>query len=207
MKLIKILIFLYIFLFPPLTPRGYAESPTTRILFLGDSLTDGYGVPKDKTYPALVLNKLRLQGKKVEVINAGISGSTTASGYKRLKWHLKQPPNILVLALGANDGLRGLKIEKSKENLRKVIVLAKKNGIKVLLAGMKMPTNYGKEYSKKFHQMFFDLAKENNIALIPFLLEGVGGKPQMNQADGIHPNEEGHKVISDIVLRYLGELL
>jgi acyl-CoA thioesterase-1 len=149
------------------------------------------------------------------VINAGISGSTTASGLGRLRWQLKafekylseKRPLVLILALGANDGLRGLDLDQTKSNLQSIIDLARKHKIKVLLAGMQIPPNYGADYAKKFKHIFTDLSKNPDVTLLPFLLEGVAANPQLNQAAGIHPNETGHKIIAATVRQYLEPLL
>jgi acyl-CoA thioesterase-1 len=183
------------------------SKPLARVLVLGDSLTEGYGISQVDAFPKILENKFQTQKKNVEIINAGISGSTTASGLTRLKWHLKKKPDILILALGANDGLRGLPLKQTKENLLKVIQLAKENSIKVLLAGMKIPTNYGKTYLGDFEKIFPDLSKQEGVPLIPFLLEGVAGVKSLNIEDGIHPNEAGHKKIAETVYVYLKEML
>lgn len=180
-----------------------------RILIVGDSLTAGYGVEKSAAYPAQLQKLFEKEWPKssVEVINAGSSGSTSASAVNRLKWHLRKKPTHLILALGANDGLRGIKTESTKKNLEAAIDLALKNQIKVYLAGMKLPMNYGEEYRKDFEKIFTDLAKEKKIKAIPFLLKGVGADPKLNLSDGIHPNEEGHKVIARTVFDILKESL
>lgn len=177
------------------------------VLFIGDSLTEGYGVPKEKSYPAIVTQTLKEKGKSIKLLNGSVSGSTTASGISRLRWFLKAKPSILILALGANDGLRGIKLSESEKNLRKVIVLAQKNNIKVVLAGMLLPVNYGAKYRGQFEAMFKKLADELKITRIPFLLDKVGGEKEFNQEDGIHPNEKGHAVIAKTVLKTLEPLL
>ncbi len=179
-----------------------------RIVVLGDSLTEGFGVAKEQSFPALLEEKFR--GTKLEgwkVINAGVSGSTTASATPRLKWILKQKPEAVILALGGNDGLRGLDPKAAKENLRSAIRLARREKVRVILAGMEMPPNYGKEYRAEFRTVFRDLAKEEKVDFLPFLLEGVGGNPKMNLDDGIHPNEAGHRVLADTLFRFLREKL
>lgn len=173
------------------------------IVFLGDSLTEGYQLAKEEAYPALVERALKKSGKDVKVINGGVSGATSASGPKRLDWYLKAKPDILVLALGANDGLRGLKILETEKNLSLVVEKAKEQGITVILAGMKMPTNMGESYRKDFEKIFPAIAKKYKIKLIPFLLEGVGGKPEFNLPDGIHPNPKGHEIMAKLVLYVL----
>ncbi len=196
---------IFLWLFAGILPAGEKE---TRILFLGDSITAGLGVKKEAVFPAVVGRMLKQQGiANATVINAGISGSTTASGLSRLKWHLKTAPHILVLALGANDGLRGLSLDSMAENLDDTIALALENNLCVILAGMEMPPNYGPEYTGQFRQIFRDLAEKHGISLIPFLLDNVGGVADMNQADGIHPNPAGHRQIAATVLPYIKECL
>ncbi len=173
------------------------------ILFLGDSLTEGYQLSKEQAYPALVEMELKKYDKNVKVINGGVSGATSASGLKRMDWYLKAKPDVMVLALGANDGLRGLKVLETQKNLALVIEKAKKRQIKVILAGMKMPTNMGKTYQTQFENIFPYLSKKYSLTLIPFLLEGVGGKPEYNLPDGIHPNPKGHEIMAKNVLKFL----
>jgi len=176
----------------------------TTILMLGDSLTEGTGVKKNQAYPYLVEQKLKAKGLSlINVINAGVSGSTSASALSRLKWHLRSTPDILLLALGANDGLRGLSTVQMKRNLAKTIELALSKGARVVLAGMKMPPNYGAEYTREFEKAFYQLAKEYDVVLIPFLLEGVAGDPKLNFPDGLHPNERGHQIIAELVYKTL----
>lgn len=178
------------------------------VLFLGDSLTEGYGINPDFAFPALIEKKIKDEGNKnAVVINGGVSGSTTASGLKRLQWYSKRKPTHMVLALGANDGLRGLKVEQSENNLKNIIEAAQKQGMKVILAGMQMPTNYGADYRKKFEAIYPKLSKEYKIALIPFLLENVGGVSKLNLPDGIHPNPEGHKIVAETVWKVLKDEL
>ncbi len=173
------------------------------ILFLGDSLTEGYQLAKEEAYPALIENELKKKHKTVKVINGGVSGATSASGMKRLDWYLKAKPDIMVLALGANDGLRGLKLTDTEKNLSLVIEKAQAKGISVILAGMQMPTNMGIKYRDEFQKMFPKVAKKYSIKLIPFLLEGVGAVPELNLPDGIHPNAKGHKIMAQTVLKVL----
>ena len=176
-----------------------AENPFT-ILILGDSLTEGYGIDEDLAYPTLLEKKLNQGAKRpYRIINGGISGSTTSGGVSRIDWFLRTKPDFLILALGGNDGLRGIPVEKIKSNLIKVVNAAKSNRIPVLIAGMKIPPNYGLPYSEAFSKIFPQIAKEYNIPLLPFLLEGVGGNPKMNLPDRIHPNPEGHRVIAETV--------
>lgn len=177
------------------------------LVFLGDSLTEGYGVAKEKAYPALIETKIKTAGLRWRVINAGISGSTSASAKGRLQWLLKSHPKIVVLALGANDGLRGFPPEETKKALQETIAVAKQNEIQVILAGMKMPPNYGGKYGREFERTFVDLAKQEKLVLIPFLLERVAGEKTLNQEDGIHPNEKGHAVVAGTVWTVLAPIL
>ncbi len=173
------------------------------ILFLGDSLTEGYQLAKEEAYPALIENILKKDHKDIKVINGGVSGATSASGLKRLDWYLKAKPDIMVLALGANDGLRGTRPAVTEKNLASVIEKAQARGITVIIAGMKMPPNMGEIYRSEFENMFPKLAKKYSIKLIPFILDEVGGKPELNLADGIHPNPKGHQVMAQTVLKVL----
>lgn len=183
-----------------------------KILILGDSLTEGYGVDESLAYPTLLQRKLNSElsektGKAYKVINGGISGSTTSGGVSRIEWFLKSQPDLLILALGGNDGLRGIPVEQIKTNLEKVILAAQSNKIPILLAGMKIPPNYGPVYNQAFSQLFTTLSDQHNIPLIPFLLEGVGGNPEMNLPDRIHPNPKGHQIICDLVYQSLQSIL
>ena len=182
-------------------------SQPIKILILGDSLTEGVGVQKEHAFPALLETSLNADGRSVQVINGGVSGATTASGMSRLKWHLKARPQIVVIALGANDGLRGFKPEATRKNLEELIKHSMASGCKVVLAGMMVPPNYGPDFSKNFAAIFPDLAKKYRIPLIPFLLEGVGGVPALNMPDGIHPNEKGHVLLEKTVRPFILPLL
>ena len=195
-------------LLPGRIPSLFAKDTGVKIVILGDSISAGLGVEPEQAFPFLVQDMLKQKGFAfVKITNGSISGSTTAGATSRLKWYLKTKPDILVLALGANDGLRGLSTDLMTQNLEKSIILAKKNGIKVILAGMKIPPNYGAEYAKAFESSFVYLAQKHNLPFIPFLLKDVAGKAFLNQADGIHPNPEGHKIIAttvfDIILEQL----
>lgn len=197
--------FLISFLFLVFTPLFSAEAPV-RILFLGDSLTAGLGVEPKEAYPSLIQNMLEeKQMHHITITNGSISGSTTAGSVSRLKWFLRAKPDILVLALGANDGLRGLSLDEMDKNLDSTIVLAKENQIRVILAGMEIPPNYGPDYTKAFREVFPSLARRHQIEFIPFLLENVAGDPSLNQADGIHPNAQGHRIIAAHVLPFILE--
>ena len=179
----------------------------TLIVALGDSLTEGFGVRKEEAYPFLVEKELLSKGHAVKFVNAGISGSTSASAPSRIKWHIRSQPDIIIIALGGNDGLRGLSVAHMKTNLSKAIELAQAKKITVLLSGMQIPLNYGKEYTETFQEVFYDLAELYKVSIIPFLLKDVGGVPSLNQPDGIHPNPEGHKIIAVTVLKSLEPLL
>ncbi len=184
-----------------LVAESQPQSEAKRILIIGDSLTAGYGVAKTAAYPAQLENLIRTKHpeKNISVVNAGSSGSTSASAASRLQWHMKKKPSLLILALGANDGLRGTPLESTEKNLGKAIDLAKENKVTIYLAGMKLPMNYGKDYRRKFEELFAKLVKEKQIKKIPFLLKGVGADPKLNLSDGIHPNEKGHKVVAQTV--------
>jgi len=187
--------------------KNSKENPF-RILILGDSLTEGYGVSAQQAFPSLLEKKLNDEfssdkNSSYEIINAGISGSTSSGGVSRIEWLLKSKPDFLILALGGNDGLRGVPVEETKNNLEKIILAAKSKGIPTLLAGMKMPPNYGIEYTREFSKLFEDLANQEDVPLIPFLLEGVGGNPAMNLPDRIHPNPAGHQKIAETVFQNL----
>ncbi|MFM6929812.1 MAG: arylesterase [Bdellovibrio sp.] len=179
-----------------------------KLIVLGDSLSEGYGVAKDAAYPAVLEKKLHDAGKKEwVVVNAGVSGSTTASGVGRMKWVFKNKPDMVLLALGANDGLRGLKVEESQKNLAAAIEYAQKEKVRVILGGLYMPPNYGKDYTGQFKKMYEDLAKKYKVTFIPFILDKVAGNPKYNLADGIHPNEEGHKIIAENVFKAIQGVL
>ena len=180
---------------------------TKKMVFIGDSLTEGYGVDKDAAFPALIEAQLKSEKRDWVVINAGISGSTSASAPARVRWILKSHPDLIILALGANDGLRGLKVPEIQKNLAQAVALAKNEKVQVLLVGILAPPNYGKAYTKEFADMFPSLARQAGVKLLPFLLEGVAGHPDLNQADGIHPNEKGHKIVATLVYNSLKEFL
>ena len=186
----------------------FAADPRT-IVFFGDSLTAGYGVDPAEAFPALIQKKLDEAGRPWRVVNAGLSGETTAGGLRRLGWILRQPADIFVLELGGNDGLRGIPLETSRANLEAMIerIRAAYPRVTVVLAGMQMPANLGPDYTRQFAAMYPALAEKNHTALIPFLLEGVGGVASLNQADGIHPTAEGHRIVAETVWRILQPLL
>ena len=173
------------------------------VLFVGDSLTQGYGVKREEAFPALVEKELKKKNPNVSVFNSGASGATTASGLKLFRWHVKKKPNLVIISLGANDGLRGISLESSKKNLSDLIDLAQNSGSQVILSGMLLPPNYGEKYRMTFKKMYEDLAKEKKIPMIPFLLNGVAGEKKYNQDDGIHPNSQGHEKVAKNVLKHI----
>ncbi len=179
------------------------------ILFFGDSLTAGYGLSPQQAFPALIGERCKEKGTPCTVINAGLSGETSAGGLSRIEWVLRRPIDIFVLELGANDGLRGLPLEQTQKNLQAIIntVKAKYPDVKIVIAGMMVPPNLGPDYSARFQNIFPALARKNNAALIPFLLEDVAGHQNLNQGDGIHPNAEGHKIVADNVFEVLAPML
>lgn len=189
------------------TGLGAAELKT--IVFFGDSLTAGYGVDPDEAYPALIQRKLDQAGQPWRVVNAGLSGETTAGGLRRLDWILKQRADIFVIELGGNDGLRGIAPAVTRSNLHAMIerIRQRQPDVKVVIAGMQMPTNMGPEHTREFAAIFPAVAREHGAILIPFLLDRVGGVPSLNQADGIHPTPEGHQIVADTVWRTLQPLL
>ncbi len=186
-----------------------ANNDAKNILFFGDSLTAGYGLDPSEAFPALVQKKLDSLKLNFKVINAGLSGETSAGGLRRINWVLQNKVDILVLELGANDGLRGISLDDTEQNLQKIINAARKKypSVRLVVAGMKVPPNLGPEYSKQFETIFQELAQKNEAALIPFLLEGVGGVPELNLRDRIHPNTEGHKRVAENVWQVLQALV
>ena len=185
-----------------------ANTPRT-ILFLGDSLTAGYGLDPSLAYPSLIQERIDASGLNYRILNGGLSGETTAGGLRRIQWMLRRPVGVIVIALGANDGLRGLNPENSQQNLQSIIDTTHKNSphTRFLIAGMRVPPNMGSEYSAAFERIFSDLAEKNSIPMIPFLLEDVATHSELNLPDGIHPNEEGHKIIAKTVWKYLLPIL
>ena len=176
---------------------GANPAPRPRIVVLGDSLTAGLGLDKSEAYPAILQRMVDAAGYPFEVSNAGVSGDTTAGGLSRLDWSLEGDARILIVALGGNDGLRGLPPDEMKKNLDAIAGRAQARGIAVLLAGMESPTNMGADYQRRFHDVFPAVAREQRVAFLPFLLEGVAGRPELNQRDGIHPTAEGARLIAD----------
>ena len=190
-------------------PSIAAPSPTSGplIVALGDSLTAGLGLDIEQAYPAVLERGLRAEGRDVTVVNAGVSGDTTAAGSRRAEWALQGDVRVVIVALGGNDGLRGLPADQMEQNLGEIIALARRRGIAVLLAGMEAPPNYGAAYTAQFRDVFRTLAREHDVTLMPFLLDGVAGDPALNQADGIHPTAAGAAIVAEHVRAALEPLL
>jgi acyl-CoA thioesterase-1 len=195
---------------PPNVPAVAPNVPPAarpRIVALGDSLTAGLGLPQDQAYPMQLQRRLNSEGLGYEVVNAGVSGETSAGGLRRLDWALEGDVRVLIVALGGNDGLRGLAPEQLQQNLAQIIERAQARGIAVVLAGMEAPPNYGRSYIVAFHQVYPALARQYHVALVPFLLQGVAGDNRLNQPDGIHPTGEGARIVADNVWAVLKPLV
>ena len=188
------------------TPKKLADK---KLVFFGNSLTAGYGLNPEEAFPARTQVKIDSLELGYEVINAGLSGETSAGGLTRIDWILQQKPDVFVLELGANDGLRGIPVAETRKNLQGILdkVKAANPEVKLVVAGMMVPPNMGPEYAKDFQSIFPDLAKANNATLIPFLLDGVAGERSLNLADGIHPTAEGHQMVANSIWKYLQPLL
>lgn len=182
-----------------------ANDTVKRIVILGDSITAGYGLDPSEAYPALIQQKITASGFPFTLANAGVSGDTTAGGLRRVAWAMGQGADVLIIALGGNDGLRGISPEETKKNLLGIIAAARGRhpGINVLLAGMQMPDNMGPEFTARFKAVFPEVAKESGATLIPYLLEGIGGDESLNQPDGIHPTAEGQEKVAENVWEIL----
>ncbi|MBI3682545.1 MAG: arylesterase [Acidobacteria bacterium] len=195
---------------PPTAQSGTGGGAERKsVLFFGDSLTAGFGIDPSQAFPALIQEKINAQGWRFRAINAGVSGETTAGGRRRIDWVLQRPIDVFVLELGANDGLRGLPIEEAKQNLQAIIdrVQQKYPRAKIVVVGMQVPTNLGNDYTLRFRGVFPELAKINNAALVPFLLEQVANVPALNLPDGIHPTPAGHKIVAENVWKVLEPVL
>ena len=177
------------------------------IVAFGDSLTAGLGVPADQAYPAVLAAKLKAEGYPYRVVNAGVSGDTTAGGLRRLDWALRLAPEIVIVELGTNDALRGQDLATVRSNLDQIVGRFQAAGSRVLIAGMRLPPNYGLRYTTEFQRMYEDVAKQRRAPLMPFFLDGVGGNQRLNQADGIHPTAEGYRIIVDRLWPYLKPFL
>lgn len=192
------------------TGTASTAAPAKTIVFFGNSLTAGYGLEDaSDAFPSLIQHKIDSLKLPYKVINAGVSGETSSGGNGRVDWILRESPDVFVLELGANDGLRGISPVETRKNLQSIIdkVKAKNPNVIIIIAGMMMPPNMGQQYTAQFRNIFPDLAKANNAALIPFLLEGVGGEVKFNQQDGIHPTAEGHQILADNVWKVMAGLL
>ncbi len=187
--------------------KGSISSERPSIVAFGDSLTAGLGVPQDQSYPAHLQRKLDAAGYAYRVVNAGVSGDTTAGGVRRVSWALNSKPMIVILELGANDGLRGLSLNETKANLERIIQQFQQASVTVVLAGMKLPPNYGQDYTSGFEKLYQALATQYRLTLIPFFLDGVAVSSTLNQADGIHPTGEGYRLIVEKVFPTLEPLL
>lgn len=190
-------------------PKSTPTSTKQTVLFFGNSLAAGYGVEPGQAFPALIGAKIDSAGLNYTVVNAGLSGETTAGGKSRIGWVLRQPVAVFVLELGGNDGLRGLPLSATRQNLQAIMdtVRRKSPQATIVLAGMQIPPNLGTEYTREFRELFKQLADKNKAILIPFLLENVGGIPKLNQADGIHPNPAGHKIVAENVWAVIKPIL
>ncbi len=190
-----------------LSAPSVAADDVPVVLFLGDSLTAGYGLAESEAFPALVERELAAEGVEARVVNAGVSGETTAGGLARLDWVLSQGPDVVVIGLGGNDGLRGLELAATEENLRRIVERSREAGARVILLGMRIPPNYGFDYAGRFRDMYEEIADDLDVALVPFLLEGVAAKPALNLPDRIHPNARGHEILAETVYPYVEEEL
>jgi len=189
------------------TPAAATSPSRPRIVCLGDSLTAGYGVSLDEAYPAQLATRLRTAGLDFEVVNAGVSGDTSAGGLRRLEWSMAGDVRVLVVALGANDGLRGLPPKDLRTNLATIIETAQARQVRVILAGMEAPPNFGAAYTRDFRAVYRELAQTYEVTLIPFFLDGVAGVPALNQPDGIHPTAEGHRIVASTIWRAVAPLV
>lgn len=208
-NLIIPVIYLSLQFIPAIGIPALTKAQTQTILCFGNSITAGYNLDPEYAYPAVLEEKLKKQGYDVKVVNAGLSGETSAGGLERINWILRQPIDVFILELGGNDGLRGLPLEQTEKNLQGIIdqVKAKYPDARIVIAGMMVPPNMGERYGNEFVGMYPELARKNNAVLIPFLLEGVGGDPALNMPDGIHPNAEGHVIVAENVMKAVKPLL
>jgi len=189
-----------------LAPVASAQGERVIVAF-GDSLTAGYGVAPEEAYPALLAARLRGEGYRYQVVNAGVSGDTTAGGLRRVDWALRARPNIVLLELGVNDALRGLDLGQVRANLDAIVTRFEAGGARVLLLGMRLPPNYGARYAGEFARIYDEIARQRKLALMPFFLDGVGAVPALNQPDGIHPTAEGYRIVVDRLWPHLQPLL
>ncbi|MDZ7805701.1 MAG: arylesterase [Gracilimonas sp.] len=198
-------IFIFIIILPAFSSVQAQSSDQNSILFFGDSITAGLGVDKSQAFPALIQQKVDSAGMNYEVINGGLSGETSAGGLRRIDWVLQRKVDVFVLELGGNDGLRGIELSSTKDNLQQIIekVKAKYPDVQIILAGMQVPPNLGQEYTKQFESMYPELAEVNDLPLIPLILDKIGGNEDFMQGDGIHPTPKGHKVIAETIWKKL----
>jgi acyl-CoA thioesterase-1 len=193
---------------PPAAAADPAAPPARpKIVALGDSLTAGYGLVESQSYPALLQRKVDADGYEFDVVNAGVSGDTSAGGLRRLDWALEGDVRVLIVALGGNDGLRGLSVAQMKDNVSTIVERARERGIAVILVGMEAPPNYGQEYASAFRQAYREVALKNRLVFIPFLLNNVAGRGDLNQGDGIHPNARGTEIVAETVWSVLRPML
>ncbi|HEY7206413.1 MAG TPA: arylesterase [Methylomirabilota bacterium] len=186
-------------------PASAGEEPV--VLAFGDSLTSGLGVPADQTYPAQLAARLQREGYDYRVVNAGVSGDTSAGGLRRVDWALRLRPEVVIVELGVNDALRGQKLASVRDNLEQIVARFQAAGARVLIAGMRLPPNYGDPYAAEFFRLYGDVARARNAPLMPFFLDGVGAVPRLNQSDGIHPTAEGYAIVVDRLWPHLVPLL
>ncbi len=207
--MIKMLITVLMVVLPGNFTSMVAQKQQKNILFFGNSLTAGFGLDPELAFPSLVQQKIDGENANYTVINAGLSGETSAGGLSRIEWVMNQSIDVFILELGANDGLRGLPLESTRKNLQKIIdkVKQKYPKVEIVIAGMMVPPNMGETYSNEFEIIYQELARKNNATLIPFLLEGVAGIPDLNLPDGVHPNVEGHQIVADNVWKILMPIL
>jgi acyl-CoA thioesterase-1 len=191
----------------PASPVAAPAPHKPKIVALGDSLTAGLGLLESQAYPAILQQRLVAEGYDFEVVNAGVSGDTSAGALRRLDWALDGDVRVLIVAVGANDGLRGLSVAEMKQNLSEIVSRARARNVTVVLAGMEAPPNYGQEYALAFHRAFGDVARQERVSLIPFLLDKVAGRGELNQEDGIHPNAQGAQIVADNVWAVLRPIL
>lgn len=199
MKSVRFIAVLFCILFFQLSAFGKEK----KLIILGDSLTEGYGVAQEAAFPAIIQKKFVADKSEWIIQASGSSGSTSASALGRMKWLAKDKPDAILILMGSNDGLRGFKPEETEKNLGEAIQWAQKNKIKIILGQLYVPPNYGKDYEKKFSAIYSRLAKKFKIPLAPFLLDKVAGQSELNQVDGIHPNEKGHAIVAENIYRYL----
>ena len=188
-------------------PGPAEEEALPVVVFLGDSLTAGYGLAEEQAWPAVLEERFAREGLPFRAVNAGVSGDTSAGGLRRLDWALRTRPDVIVVELGANEGLRGLELGPVEANLRQVVARSRDAGARVLLVGLRIPPNYGPDYTRRFAEIFPRVAGELGVPLVPFLLDGVGGESSLNLGDGVHPNVEGHRRVADVVAPHLRPLV